>query len=147
MRKAVIALLLVVSVVLPASAVSFGKTQAQDCGLFDAVSDNYSLFGGLDEDSVEFGFSVECDTSPAHPAKWMAKGVLLYWGVVYMMLPDGVDPNGVVVTKESGNTFTKVDSYSLNGNILMFIPDDEHATYTVIRPGSKWCGLSVTHVH
>lgn len=145
--KRIIIVMIAMLCVLPVFAREFGKAEAQSCGLFDAVNDNYSLFGGLDDSHVEYGFEMESAASAAHPAKWMAEGAMLVYGVIYVKLPAGVSASEMVVTKETGGTFTKVNSYMLNEGILMIVPSDEHDVLTIIRPGSKWAGLKLAHIH
>ena len=147
MRKIMAICILAMLMVLPLAAKTTGKADAQACGLYDAVQSNYSLFGGIDEAQIEYGFRMDCPTSSAHPAKWSAEGAMLVYGVIYVKLPAGVPASEVVVTKETERSFRTVSSYVLSESILMIIPSDAHDELTIIRPGSKWAGLKLSHVH
>lgn len=145
--KRLIVIAAVLLLMVPVFAGFTGKDQAISSGLFDAVDQNYSLFGGITEEGCDFGFKTACDTSMAHPAKWNIEGAMFAFGTLFIKLPEGVNATEVVVVKEDGTKFSVLKTYSLSDEILMMFLENEHDEIKILRPGSKWAGLSLTHVH
>lgn len=151
MKRIIIALAVALCIAAPVFArdisVTTGFAEAEACGLVAEVGDNYSLFGGLDGLDAEYGFRMYSSPTTAHPKAWVAEGAMMVYGIIYVKLPEGLSSYDVVVTKESGMTFTAVTSYSLNNSVLMLVPQSESDVFTIIRPGSQWAALKIMHVH
>ena len=149
--KRFIVFAVVMLLMVPVFAGFTGKDQAISSGLFEAVNQNYSLFGGITEDGCDFGFRTQSDTSFAHPVKWNIEGAMFAFGTLFIKLPADVNTLDVVVVKESatasGITFTNLKSYSLSDDILMMFLEDEHDEIMILRPGAKYAGLRLAHVH
>lgn len=126
-----------------------GEKEARESGLYRSVASIYGV-EELDPAGAEYDFDMVISRNIGNSLKWNIKAAMIYNGILYILLPSDASSYEVVVTREFqkglGNSFEVIKHLSVSNTILMFMPEDEHSTFTVLRNGN-YAAVKLTHVH